>query len=80
MENVPPDMRDETSVAEEKQKIFESHIRAETQALRIVVMHQCLKYVDYEAEAIKLKGNISTARDIQGNDDETINKEAARHS
>ena len=36
-EYTPPVMMDEIAVAEEEQRIFESHIREETKALKIVV-------------------------------------------
>ena len=70
MGDPPLDMMDETAVEEEEQ----SHIRAETQALRIVVMHQNLKNINVEAEAIKMKGSITKARYIEENDEKTINK------
>ena len=41
---------DESAVAEEEQRIFESHIREETKALKIMVINQPLKYITNDIE------------------------------
>ena len=48
-------MMDKTAIDEEEHRIFESHIKEETQALRIAVLDQHLKNITDEAEAIRLK-------------------------
>ena len=41
---------DESAVAEEEQRIFQSHVREDFKALKIMVINQHLKYITNDIE------------------------------
>jgi hypothetical protein len=59
VEYIQADIVNESAVAEEEQMIFESHMREETQALKIVVTNQHPKYIINDVEITQLKGTIT---------------------
>ena len=77
-EDITVDIMSESAVAEDEQRVYESQVKEETQALRIIVIKQHLKHITDKKENSRLQGMITTEGYLMQNDKETKEKEVER--